>query len=138
MLQILTLKPQNTPYQGLLNKNNALNQASVLNIKATPTSLTITLPLYPNIIYKRLILIAIYHTNLLVTIPNLYLVPALYLVSTTYKSKATTNVLQEPLPAYYQKVYFRVKLLSRTVLLQDLFKHIRYYKPQLLGLQYNY
>ena len=62
-------------------------------MEATPTSLTITLPLYPNIIYKQPILTAIYYTNLLVTIPNLYLVLALYLVSTTYKNKALTNAL---------------------------------------------
>ena len=62
-------------------------------MEATPTSLTTTLPLYPNIIYKRPILIAVYHTNFLVTIPNLYLVLALYLVSTTYKNKALTNTL---------------------------------------------
>src|ERR1700722_14036006 len=59
-------------------------------MEATLTSLTTTLPLYPNIIYKQLILIAVYHTNLPITVPNLYLVLALYLVSTTYKNKALT------------------------------------------------
>ena len=89
------------PLQGPLNKNDVLSQASALNIEVAPTSLTTTLPLYLDIIYKRLILIAVYYINLPVTIPNLYLVLALYLVSTTYKDKATTNVLQEPLPARY-------------------------------------
>jgi hypothetical protein len=36
---------------------------------------------------------AVYYTDLLVTAPNLYLVLALYLVSTTYKDEAITNVL---------------------------------------------
>jgi hypothetical protein len=76
------------------------SKASALNIEATPTSLTTTPSLYLNIIYKRLILTAVYRTNLLVTAPNLYLVLALYLVSTTYKNKATTNILQEPCPNY--------------------------------------
>ena len=62
-------------------------------MEATPTSLTTAPPLYLNIIYKQLILTAVYHTNLLVTVPNLYLVLALYLVNTTYKDKAITNVL---------------------------------------------
>ena len=93
MLQILILEPQDTPHQGLLNKNDALSQASVLNVEVTLTSLTTASPLYLNIIYKQLILTAVYHTNLLVTIPNLYLVLALYLVNTTYKDKALTNAL---------------------------------------------
>ena len=62
-------------------------------MEVTLTSLITTLPLYPNIIYKRLILIAVYYTNLPVTILNLYLVLALYLISTTYKNKALTNAL---------------------------------------------
>ena len=49
--------------------------------------------LYPNMIYKRLTLTAIYYINLLVTIPNFYLIPVLYSVSTTYKDKAITNIL---------------------------------------------
>jgi len=49
--------------------------------------------LYPNIIYKRLIPATIYRINSLVTIPNLYLVLAPYLVSTTYKNKVITNIL---------------------------------------------
>ena len=46
-----------------------------------------------NIIYKRLTLIAIYYINLLVTVPNLYLIPVLLLISITYKDKATINIL---------------------------------------------
>ena len=49
--------------------------------------------LYPNIIYKRLILVTVYRINPLITISNLYLVLALYLVSTTYKDEVRTNVL---------------------------------------------
>jgi hypothetical protein len=62
-------------------------------MEVAPTSLTTTLPLYLNIIYKQLILIAVYRIDLPVTIPNLYLVLALYLVSTIYKDKALTDVL---------------------------------------------
>jgi len=62
-------------------------------MEVAPTSLTTAPPLYLNIIYKRLILTAIYRINLLVTISNLYLVLALCLVSTIYKDKALTNVL---------------------------------------------
>ena len=39
-------------------------------------------------IYKQLILTAVYYINLLVTISNFYLVPALYLVNTIYEDKA--------------------------------------------------
>jgi len=62
-------------------------------MEVTPTSLTTAPSLYLNIIYKRLILATIYRINLLVTAPNLYLVPALCLVSTTYKGEATTDAL---------------------------------------------
>jgi len=58
-----------------------------------PTSLTTAPSPYPNAIYERLILAAVYRINPPVTIPDLYLVLALYLVSTTYKDKATTNTL---------------------------------------------
>ena len=44
-------------------------------------------------IYKQLTLIAVYCINFLVTVFNLYLIPVLYLISTTYKDKATTNIL---------------------------------------------
>jgi len=62
-------------------------------VEVTPTSLTTAPPLCLNIIYEQLILTAVYSTNLLVTVPNLYLVLALYLVSTTYKDKAITDIL---------------------------------------------
>ena len=55
--------------------------------------LTTALSLYPNIIYKRLILIAVYYINLLVTVFNFYLILAPYLVSITYKGKAIINTL---------------------------------------------
>ena len=38
-------------------------------------------------------LTAVYYTNLLATDPNLYLALAPYLVNTTYKDKATTDIL---------------------------------------------
>jgi hypothetical protein len=62
-------------------------------MEVAPTSLTTALPLYLNIIYKRLTLTAVYRINLPVTVPNLYLVLAQYLVSTIYKDEALTNVL---------------------------------------------
>ena len=49
--------------------------------------------LYFKRIYKQLTLIAVYYTNLLATNPDLYLALAPYLVNTTYKDKATTDVL---------------------------------------------
>ena len=52
-----------------------------------------TTPSLSERIYKQLIPVAIYYTDPLVTVPNLYLVPALYLVSTTYKDEVITNVL---------------------------------------------
>jgi hypothetical protein len=76
-----------------LNKNNVLNIAFALNVKVTFTFLTTALSLYPNIIYKWLILIAIYYINLPVTIFDFYLIPVLYPVSTTYKDKAIINIL---------------------------------------------
>ena len=62
-------------------------------MEVAPTSLTTALSLCPNANYKWLILAAVYRINPLVTVPNLYLVLALYLVSTTYKDKAITNTL---------------------------------------------
>ena len=44
-------------------------------------------------IYKWPTLVAIYYINLLVTVPNSYLILVLYLVSTTYKDEAITNIL---------------------------------------------
>jgi len=69
-------------------------------MEVAPTFLTTTLPPSKNI-YKQLTLVVIYYTDLLATAPNLYLVLAPYLVSTTYKDKVITNVLKEPLPVYY-------------------------------------
>jgi hypothetical protein len=62
-------------------------------VEVAPTSLTTALPLYLNIIYKRLILTAVHRIDLPVTVPDLYLVLALRLVSTIYKDKALTNIL---------------------------------------------
>ena len=67
--------------------------AFALSIEITFIFLTITLSLYLNIIYKRLTLTAVYYINLLVTIPNFYLILVPYSVSTTYKDKAITNTL---------------------------------------------
>ena len=78
-------------YQDLLNKNDVLSQVFTLNIGVTPTSLTTAPPLFEKI-YEQLIL-AVHRTNLLVTVPNPYLVLAIYLVSTIYKDKALTNAL---------------------------------------------
>jgi len=89
---------------------------SILSIEAMLISLATALSLSKKI-YKRPILVAVYHTNPLVTAPNLYLVLAPHLISTTYKDKVITNILEEPLSAYYQKVYFGVKLLSGTAML---------------------
>ena len=44
--------------------------------------------LYLNIIYKQLILTAVYYINFLVLIPDFYLIPAPYLVNTIYKDEA--------------------------------------------------
>ena len=66
--------------------------ASILSAEVTLISLATT-PSLSKRIYKWLILVAIYHTNPLITVPNLYLVLALYLVSTTYKDKVITVVL---------------------------------------------
>jgi len=68
-------------------------------MEVTYTSLTIT-SLYSKRIYKQLTLIAVYRTNLLATNYDFYLALALYLVNTTYKDKAITNVLWEPLLSY--------------------------------------
>ena len=62
-------------------------------MEATLTFLTTAPPLYPNIIYERPILTTVYHTDLLVTVPDLYLVLAPHLVSTTYKDEALTDAL---------------------------------------------
>ena len=81
------------PYQGPLNKNNTLSQASALNIEVAPTSLTTTLSLFKKI-YKQLTLLVVYRLNPLAIALN-FLRPSLvlYLVSTTYKDKAITDIL---------------------------------------------
>ena len=114
------------PYQGPLNKNNALSQVFTLNIEVTPTSLTTTPPLFKKI-YKQLTLAA-HYPNPPAIVPNLYLALALYLANTIYKDKVLTNALQEPYPNYLQKEGSRVKSLSRTALPQDLIKCFRCYK----------
>ena len=67
--------------------------AFALSVEVTFIFLTTTPSLYLNMIYKWLILIAIYYINFLVTVFNFYLIPVLYLISTTYKDKAITNIL---------------------------------------------
>ena len=62
-------------------------------MEVTPTSLTTAPSLYLNIIYKRLTLIAVYHIDFPVTVPNLHLIPVPLPVSTTHKDKVTTNIL---------------------------------------------
>jgi len=80
------------PQKDPLNKSDVLNTASILSAEVMLISLA-TAPSLSKRIYKQLILVAVYYTDPLVTIPNLYLIPALYLVSTTYKDEVTTNVL---------------------------------------------
>jgi hypothetical protein len=67
--------------------------AFTLSVEITFTSLTITLSLCPNMIYKWLILTAVYCIDFLVTVFNLYLTLVLYPVSTIYKDKAIINIL---------------------------------------------
>ena len=62
-------------------------------MKVTFTSLTTALSLCLNIIYKQPILTAVYYIDLLVTIPNFYLISVPYLVNTIYKDKTPTNTL---------------------------------------------
>ena len=62
-------------------------------MEVASTSLTTAPSPYPNANYERLILAAVYRIDPLVTVPNLYLVPAPHLVSTTYKDEAITNIL---------------------------------------------
>ena len=62
-------------------------------MEATSISLTTAPSLCPNMIYKRLTLTAVYCINLLVTVPNLYLILVLYSVNTTYKDEVIINIL---------------------------------------------
>ena len=83
----------NIPQKDLLNKNNALNITFALSMEVTFTFLTTAPPLYLNMIYKQPILTAVYYINLLVTVPNFYLIPVPHLVSTTYKDEVIINIL---------------------------------------------
>ena len=67
--------------------------AFILSVEVTFISLITAPSLYLNIIYKWLILIAVYRINFLVTIFNFYPILALRLISTTYKDKVITNIL---------------------------------------------
>ena len=62
-------------------------------MEVTFTSLTTAPSLCPNMIYKRLTLIAVYYINFSVTVFDFYLIPVPYLVSTTYEDEAITNIL---------------------------------------------
>ena len=61
-------------------------------MEVTSTSLTTAPPPFKKI-YERLILTTVYYTDLLVTVPNPYLVLAIRLVSTIYEDEALTNAL---------------------------------------------
>ena len=89
----MTLGTLNTPQKDPLNKNDALNIAFTLSVKVTFTSLTTAPSLCLNMIYKRLILIAVYCIDFLVTVFDFYLIPVPHLVSTTYEDEAITNIL---------------------------------------------
>ena len=93
MLWILILGTLSTPQKDLLNKNNASNIAFILSVEVTPIFLTTAPSLCLNMIYKQLTLTAVYCINLLVTVPNFYLIPVPLLVSITYKDKAITDIL---------------------------------------------
>ena len=81
------------PQKDLLNKNDISNIAFTLSVEVTLTSLITSPSLYLNMIYKRLMLIAVYHINFLVTVSNFHLIPVPHPVSTTYEDKAITNTL---------------------------------------------
>ena len=57
------------------------------------TFLTTAPSLCPNMIYKWLILTAVYYINLLVTVFDFYLILVPYPVSITYEDKVITNIL---------------------------------------------
>ena len=80
----------------------------------TPTSPTTAPPLSGKI-YEQPTL-AVHRTDLPVTAPNPYLVPAVCLVSTVYKDEAPTDALQEPRPDRLQKEGPGAKSLSGTAL----------------------
>ena len=62
-------------------------------MEVTPIFLTTAPSLCLNIIYKWLILTAIYYINLPVTVSDFYLTLVPYLISITYEDKAITNIL---------------------------------------------
>ena len=67
--------------------------AFVLSVEVIFIFLTTAPFLYLNMIYKQLILIAVYCINLLVTVSDFHLIPVLHPVSTTYEDEATINIL---------------------------------------------
>ena len=67
--------------------------AFALNMEVIFTSLTTTPSPCLNMIYERLTLTAVYYIDFLVTVSDFYLIPALCLVSTTYKDEAITDIL---------------------------------------------
>ena len=67
--------------------------AFALSVKVIFIFLIIAPSLCLNMIYKQLILIAVYYINLPVTISNFYLILVLYSVNTTYEDEAITNIL---------------------------------------------
>ena len=83
----------NIPQKDLLNINNVLNIAFALSVEVTFIFLTTAPSLYLNIIYEQLILTAVYYIDLLVTVPDLYLISVPYLINTICESKTTTNIL---------------------------------------------
>ena len=67
--------------------------AFALSVEVIFTFLTTALSLCLNMIYERLMLIAVYCINLLVTVPNFYLIPVPHPVSTTYEDEVIINIL---------------------------------------------
>ena len=81
------------PQKNPLNKNDVLNIAFTLSVEVTFIFLITAPSLYLNIIYKQLILTAVYCIDLLVTVFNFYLILVPLPVSTTYEDEAITNIL---------------------------------------------
>ena len=67
--------------------------AFALSVEVTFIFLTTAPSLYPNMIYKRLMLIVVYYINFLVTVFDLYLISVPLPVSTTYEDEVTTDIL---------------------------------------------
>jgi hypothetical protein len=93
-------------------------------VEVAPTSPTTAPSPCPNTIYEQPILTAVHRIDLPVTAPDLHLVPAPHLVSTTHEDEVTTDVLQEPRPDRLQKEGPGAKSLSGTALPQDLVERI--------------